>query len=87
MIKLENVKVFNFEGAFRGLRNPMNSWHLSDSIFGIMDENEIEFCFPQGSCRSTFDDSDRKRVRRDADGHRRYQGLPEAQQIREIHLH
>ena len=42
MIKLENVKVFNFEGAFRGLRNPMNSWHLSDSVFGIMnDENAM----------------------------------------------
>ena len=40
MIKLENVKVFNFEGAFRGLRNPMNSWHLSDSIFGILGTNE-----------------------------------------------
>ena len=42
MIKLENVKVFNFGGAFRGLRNPMNSWHLSDSVFGIMnDENAM----------------------------------------------
>lgn len=40
MIKLENVKVFNFEGAFRGLRNPMNSWHLSDSIFGILESDE-----------------------------------------------
>lgn len=47
MIKLENVKVFNFEGAFRGLRNPMNSWHLSDSIFGIMDENEIELAIEE----------------------------------------
>ena len=47
MIKLENVKVFNFEGAFRGLRNPMNSWHLSDSIFGIMDENEIDLAIEE----------------------------------------
>jgi hypothetical protein len=31
MIKIEKVKVFNFEGAFRGLRNPMNSWEKSDS--------------------------------------------------------
>lgn len=42
MIKLENVKVFNFEGAFRGLRNPMNSWHLSDSVFGVLDAEEVE---------------------------------------------
>ena len=31
MIKIENTQVFNFDGAFRGLRNPKNSWYLSDS--------------------------------------------------------
>jgi hypothetical protein len=31
MIKVENIEVFNFEGAIRGLRNPMNSWSKSDS--------------------------------------------------------
>ena len=31
MIKVENIEVFNFEGAIRGLRNPMNSWDKSDS--------------------------------------------------------
>lgn len=35
MIKVENINVFNFSGALRGLRNPLNSWHLSDSDFGI----------------------------------------------------
>lgn len=34
-MKFENTQVFNFEGAFRGLRNPMNSWERSDSEFGI----------------------------------------------------
>lgn len=33
MLFVENVKVFNFEGAMRGLRNPKDSWHLSDSNF------------------------------------------------------
>ena len=33
MIKIENIEVFNFEGAFRGLRNPMNSWNKSDSYW------------------------------------------------------
>ena len=33
MIKVENCEVFNFEGAIRGLRNPMNSWDRSDSKF------------------------------------------------------
>lgn len=32
MIKVENINVFNFEGAIRGLRNPMNSWDKSDSV-------------------------------------------------------
>lgn len=30
-MKFENTEVFNFEGAFRGLRNPKNSWDKSDS--------------------------------------------------------
>jgi hypothetical protein len=33
MIRVEHVEVFNFEGAIRGLRNPMNSWDKSDSTF------------------------------------------------------
>lgn len=35
MIKVENVDVFNFEGAIRGMRNPMNSWDKSDSEWRI----------------------------------------------------
>lgn len=31
MIKIENIETFNFKGAFRGLRNPLNSWGKSDS--------------------------------------------------------
>ena len=31
----------NFEGAFRGLRNPLESWKKSDSYFGIA---ELEYC-------------------------------------------
>ena len=34
-MKFEHTQVFNFEGAFRGLRNPKNSWAKSDSMFGI----------------------------------------------------
>ena len=37
-MKFENTKVYNFEGAFRGLRNPKESWHLSDSYFGPSNE-------------------------------------------------
>ena len=35
-MRFENIQVYNFEGAFRGMRNPMNSWDKSDSWFGIM---------------------------------------------------
>ena len=30
-MKFENTSVFNFEGALRGMRNPMESWDKSDS--------------------------------------------------------
>lgn len=35
-MKFENTSVSNFEGAIRGMRNPMNSWNKSDSFFGIV---------------------------------------------------
>lgn len=31
MILIDKINVGNFEGAFRGLRNPLNSWRMSDS--------------------------------------------------------
>lgn len=33
-MKFENTEVSNFEGALRGMRNPMNSWDKSDSRWG-----------------------------------------------------
>ena len=41
MIKIENIEVFNFEGAFRGLRNPMNSWNKSDSYIDALTNKYI----------------------------------------------
>ena len=38
-MKFENIRVFNFENALRGMRNPLESWHLSDSKFGIYDSD------------------------------------------------
>ena len=32
-MKFEHTSVFNFDGAFRGMRNPMNSWDKSDSYW------------------------------------------------------
>ena len=36
-MNFKKAKVYNFEGAFRGMRNPMNSWNGSDSFFGLTD--------------------------------------------------
>lgn len=33
MIKVENIRTWGWEGAIRGMRNPMNSWEKSDSRF------------------------------------------------------
>ena len=36
-MKFENIRIFNFQGALRGMRNPKNSWNKSDSLFGLID--------------------------------------------------
>jgi hypothetical protein len=40
MINIDRIEVFNFEGAIRGLRNPKNSWHKSDSTPAFLAEDE-----------------------------------------------
>ena len=37
-MKFEKTAVFNFEGALRGMRNPMNSWDKSDSFYKLSSE-------------------------------------------------
>lgn len=37
-MKFEQTQVMNFEGAFRGMRNPLASWHKSDSDFNPNDD-------------------------------------------------
>ena len=34
MLKIENTQVVGWEAAIRGMRNPMNSWEKSDSVYG-----------------------------------------------------
>lgn len=41
MIKIENVSVWGWEAAIRGMRNPMNSWDKSDSYFDSETESYI----------------------------------------------
>ena len=42
-MKFENCLVSNFENAFRGMRNPKNSWDRSDSYFGIGFVDTIDY--------------------------------------------
>ena len=35
MIKVENIEVYGWEAAIRGMRNPMNSWEKSDSVMSL----------------------------------------------------
>lgn len=34
-MKFNNIRVYNFENALRGMRNPKESYHLSDSYYGF----------------------------------------------------
>ena len=43
-MKFENTEVFNFEGALRGMRNPMESWDKSDSKWFVNGIDEEGFC-------------------------------------------
>lgn len=42
-MKINNIRVYNFDNALRGMRNPKESYHLSDSYYGIAfnDSEEI----------------------------------------------
>ena len=52
MLKVDYLKADGFEAALRGMRNPLNSWSKSDSIFNagfgsdstILGENDIKLC-------------------------------------------
>lgn len=44
MIKIENVNVYGWEPAIRGMRNPMNSWQKSDSCECSIKEMEYSKC-------------------------------------------
>ena len=47
MLKIENFEVLGWEHAIRGMRNPMNSWEKSDSIF-IEDGEYRDICGNSG---------------------------------------
>ena len=42
MIKIEKTEVLGWEAAIRGMRNPMNSWKLSDSYWTHIEDAETQ---------------------------------------------
>lgn len=52
MLKIENVEVFGWEAAIRGMRNPKNSWVKSDSHWDYVNQG------PEYLTVAHFDDAD-----------------------------
>ena len=47
-IKIENIQTMGWEGALRGMRNPLNSWDKADSAYASdIERTEIG----RASCR------------------------------------
>lgn len=57
MIKLENTEVMGWEAVIRGMRNPLNSWQLSDSIF-VEDGEYHDICGNSGPYNGTVSDTE-----------------------------
>lgn len=57
MIKIENTEVMGWEAAIRGMRNPMNSWAKSDSIF-VGDGEYHDICGNSGLYNGTVTDTE-----------------------------
>lgn len=57
MLKIENTEVTGWEAAIRGMRNPMNSWEKSDSIF-VEDGEYHDICGNGGPYNGTVTDTE-----------------------------
>lgn len=57
MLKIENTEVVGWEAAIRGMRNPMNSWEKSDSIF-VEDGEYHDICGNSGPYNGTVTDTE-----------------------------
>lgn len=42
MIRIDNLEIYGIESAMRGLRNPMNSWHLNDTTDIFIGDNDLK---------------------------------------------
>jgi hypothetical protein len=79
VIKIENTEVVGWRAAIRGMRNPMNSWHLSDTLFissrycDEMEDVELaDICGGKAPIIKTNDLDLMKRLRDAGTDHRKY---------------
>ena len=49
-MKFENTEVWGFKHSLRGMRNPMESWNKSDSLFGYYNYNSGEYEYLCSGC-------------------------------------
>ena len=56
-MKFENTEVFNFKGALRGMRNPLESWNKSDSFMGMINTN---YEYPELEIATNWTDNENK---------------------------
>ena len=64
MISIDKISILNLENAIRGMRNPLNSWHKSDSYYDengnyILGENDLSLAMKLANAGS----DDRKYLR------------------------
>lgn len=74
MIKFENTEVMGWEHAIRGMRNPMNSWVMSDSVKCYANANCPGICRDNmsGICIGPNDLDLMKRLRNAGTDHRKF---------------
>lgn len=42
MLRIDNLETYGFKSAMKGMRNPMNSWHLNDSTDDKIGNNDLK---------------------------------------------
>lgn len=81
-MNIENSRTFNFDGAFRGLRNPYESWDKSDSYWEVV--GQLDFSDPYSCFKYHLGEKDielaQKMIRADLGG----DGEPNSKFLRQI---
>lgn len=65
MLHIDNVEVFGWKAAIRGMRNPKNSWEKSDSFIPCYYRTKCHECEDNQKCAYYFEDGHRLPYRKD----------------------